>query len=323
MAQRANISVVIPSYNSEKYIGQTLQSICDQTVGDWECVVVDDGSTDRTPQIIRDMARKDDRIRLIEQRNGGPAAARNNGMASISAGSQFIAFMDHDDVWLPDALAVLRDTLEAHPESIASHGLADTIDGEGQPADHARADGGFTNFGRKRMACENGRLVPLDLSEPTTFASLYPISRLFPLGLVMIRHDVMRAVGGFDTTYRQTEDWDMWLRLARKGEFQFINRVLLHYRRHSNNQSSDMTANAREVRRLLCKHYYSRENSPRQRQIVRGGFRALQIDKMTQKTEWAREHWHARRYRMAAKTVLEIAWHGMLYVRGFPTPMGI
>jgi glycosyltransferase involved in cell wall biosynthesis len=67
MAQRANISVVIPSYNSEKYIGQTLQSICDQTVSDWECVVVDDGSTDGTPQIIREMARKDDRIRLIEQ----------------------------------------------------------------------------------------------------------------------------------------------------------------------------------------------------------------------------------------------------------------
>jgi len=323
MAQRANISVVIPSYNSEKYIGQTLQSICDQTVSDWECVVVDDGSTDATPQIIRDMARKDDRIRLIEQRNGGPAAARNNGMASVSAGSEFIAFMDHDDVWLPDALAVLRGALEAHPESIAAHGLADTIDGEGQPADEGRADGGFANFGRKRMSCENGRLVPWDISKPTTFESLYPISRLFPLGLVMIRHETMRTVGGFDTTYWQTEDWDMWLRLSRKGEFHFINRVLLHYRRHSNNQSSNMYANAREVRRLLCKHYYSKENNPQQRQIVRGGFRALQLDKVMQKIDAVREHWQARRYRLATKTVAELALHSMLYVRGFPTPLGI
>jgi glycosyltransferase involved in cell wall biosynthesis len=323
MAQRANISVVIPAYNSEKYIRQTLQSVCDQTVNDWECVVVDDGSTDGTPQIIREMARKDDRIRMIEQSNAGPAAARNNGMASVSAGSEFIAFMDHDDVWLPDALAVLRDTLRAYPESIAAHGLADTIDGNGQLVDHTRADGGFLNFGRSRMACENGRLVPWDISKPTTFESLYPISRLFPLGLVLIRHDVMRTVGGFDTTFWQTEDWDMCLRLARQGEFQFIDRVLLHYRRHNANQSSDMTANAREVRRLLCKHYFSKENNPQQRQIVRGGFRALQFDKMKQKIDSAREHWQAGRYRMTAKTAVQIALHSMLYVRGFPTPLGI
>jgi len=323
MARRANISVVIPAYNSERFIGQTLQSICDQTVKDWECVVVDDGSTDSTPQVIREMARKDDRIRLIEQTNAGPAAARNTGMASISAGSRFIAFMDHDDVWLPDALAVLRDALEAHPESVAAHGLADTIDENGQPIDHERSDGGFLNFGRQRVVCENGRLVPWDISRPTTFESLYPVSRLFPLGLVLIRHEVVREVGGFDTTYWQTEDWDMWLRLARKGEFHFINRVVLHYRRHDDNQSSDMTANAREVRRLLCKHYFSKENNPRQRQIVRGGFRALQLDKMRQKADWAWEHWQAGRYRLAAKTAAEIALHSMLYVRGFPTPLGI
>jgi glycosyltransferase involved in cell wall biosynthesis len=163
MAQRANISVVIPAYNSEKYIRQTLQSVCDQTVNDWECVVVDDGSTDGTPQIIREMARKDDRIRMIEQSNAGPAAARNNGMASVSAGSEFIAFMDHDDVWLPDALAVLRDTLRAYPESIAAHGLADTIDGNGQLVDHTRADGGFLNFGRSRMAGSLGYLQADDI----------------------------------------------------------------------------------------------------------------------------------------------------------------
>jgi hypothetical protein len=63
-----------------------------------------------------------------------------------------------------------------------------------------------------------------------------------------------------------------------------------------------MTANAREVRRLLCKHYFSKENNPQQRQIVRGGFRALQFDKMKQKIDSAREHWQAGRYRMTAKT---------------------
>jgi glycosyltransferase involved in cell wall biosynthesis len=323
MAHRAFISVVIPAYNAERFIIQTLQSICDQTVTDWECVVVDDGSTDKTPQIIREMAQKDDRIRLIEQTNAGPAAARNTGMASISAGSRFICFMDHDDLWLPDSLQVLRDALEAHPESIAAHGLADTVDENGEPIDHTRDDGGFLKFGQQRMACENGRLVQLDLSRPTTFGSLYPVSRLFPSGLVLIRHDAMQKVGGFDTTYWQTEDWDMWLRLARNGQFHFINRVVLHYRRHSCNQSSDMTANAREVRRVLFKHYFSKENTPRQRQAVRRGFRALQRLKVSEKAEQVRKHWQAGRYWQAAKTTAEIGVHSMLYVRGFPTPLGI
>jgi glycosyltransferase involved in cell wall biosynthesis len=323
MAQRALISIVIPAYNAERFIGQTLQSICDQTVTDWECVVVNDGSTDNTAQVVREIAQRDDRIRVIEQINAGPAAARNTGMASVSAGSQFICFMDNDDVWLPDSLAVLREALEANPQCIAAHGLADTIDENGNPMDHKRADGGFLNFGRRRMVCENGRLVPCDLSKPTTFESLYPVSRLFPSGLVLIRHDVMRKVGGFDTTYWQTEDWDMWLRLARVGEFHFINRIVLHYRRHSSNQSSNMTANAREVRRLLCKHYFSKENNPRQRQIVRHGFRAWQLARMAEKSASAREHWHAGRYWHAVKLSLEVGLHAMLYVRGFPTPLGI
>ncbi len=322
MAQRANISVVIPAYNAERFIGATLASICAQTVTDWECVVVDDGSTDGTPAIIREMSRKDDRIRLIEQTNAGPAAARNTGMASISVGSRFVCFMDNDDLWLPDSLQVLRDALEAHPESIAAHGLADTVDENGQPMDHKRADGGFLKFGRQRMSCENGRLVPLDLSKPTTFESLYPVSRLFPSGLVLIRHETMRKVGGFDTTFWQTEDWDMWLRLARNGEFHFVNRVVLHYRRHDGNQSSNKTANAREVRRLLCKHYYSAENSPEQQQVVRRGFRALQRFKMHEKAGWVRENWHAGRYWQVAKTAAQIAMHSMLYVRGFPTSLG-
>jgi glycosyltransferase involved in cell wall biosynthesis len=323
MAQRASISVVIPAYNAERFIGQTLQSICDQTITDWECVVVDDGSTDSTPQIVRDMARKDDRIRMIEQTNAGPAAARNTGMASISAGSQFICFMDNDDVWLPDSLAVLRQALEANPQCIAAHGVADTIDENGNPMDHKRADGGFSKFCRQRMTAEHGRLVPVDLNKPTTFESLYPVSRLFPSGLVLIRHEAMRRVGGFDTSYHQTEDWDMWLRLARTGDFHFINHVVLHYRRHSSNQSSNMSANAREVRRLLYKHYFSKDNTPEQRQVVRHGFRAWQLTKMSEKSASAHEHWQAGRYWHAIKNAAEIGLHSMLYIRGFPTPLGI
>jgi hypothetical protein len=106
-------------------------------------------------------------------------------MASISAGSQFIAFMDHDDVWLPDALAVLRDTLariqNRSPRTVWPTRLTERASRRTTRVPTA----GLLNFGRKRMACENGRLVPLDLSKPTTFASLYPISRLFPLGLVI------------------------------------------------------------------------------------------------------------------------------------------
>src|SRR5688572_7685006 len=90
--------VVIPAYNSERYIEETILSVKQQTAKDWELVVVDDGSYDRTPEIVNRLAASDERIRVITQSNRGLRAARDQGFAALGPDSEYVAFLDADDV---------------------------------------------------------------------------------------------------------------------------------------------------------------------------------------------------------------------------------
>src|SRR5690242_9974943 len=100
-AARPTVSVIIPSYNCELYIAETLESILDQTFKDTEIIVVDDGSTDKTQQIVTSYGMP---VRLVTQTNAGVCAARNRGIQE--AAGQYVCLMDHDDYWLPDKLAL-------------------------------------------------------------------------------------------------------------------------------------------------------------------------------------------------------------------------
>lgn len=105
-------SVVIPAYNAERFIGLTIKSILQQTVQDFEIVVVNDGSTDGTLQILESI--QDGRLRIITQENGGECAARNRGLRE--AKGEYISFIDSDDAWLPNHLETALDFFNAHPE---------------------------------------------------------------------------------------------------------------------------------------------------------------------------------------------------------------
>ncbi len=102
MMRQGLASIITPCYNSEAYIKETIESVISQTYTDWEMLIVDDGSTDRSADIIRLYAEKDSRIRLLTQENRGSAAARNHGLKL--AEGQYIALLDADDVWLPKFL---------------------------------------------------------------------------------------------------------------------------------------------------------------------------------------------------------------------------
>ncbi|MBC7784019.1 MAG: glycosyltransferase [Burkholderiales bacterium] len=319
------ISIVMPAYNVGRFIEDTLQSVLDQTERDWECIIIDDGSTDDTVSRLQRFVDADPRFRLLRQQNSGQSKARNRGKDAANPSSQFICFLDSDDVWFPDALAQLRGALEAHPSAVAAHGLADLIDERGTRLDeppNARMPS-FAEFGRSRMACRDGRLVPVDVSSPTTFRTLYPVSRIYPTGLVLIRRDALMKVGGFNGQYKALEDWDLWLRLSRLGEFQFVDRVIIHYRRHADNLTNNVSSTTRDVRLLLSNHYFSKENNAEQQRIVHEGFRAFHAGRRRENAELTREHWRARRYRNALKAALKTCHHSMVWARGFPTPIGI
>lgn len=106
------ISVIIPAYNVEKFIGDCLQSVQAQTYENWQAIVVDDGSTDKTAEVIRSITEQDERFQFIQQSNGGVSKARNTGI--LAATGTYMAFLDGDDMWAPNFLSELLDTIQTN-----------------------------------------------------------------------------------------------------------------------------------------------------------------------------------------------------------------
>ena len=108
------ISIIIPAYNADKYIGETIQSVMDQSVQEWELLVVVDGATDQTAQVAQSYADKDRRIQVYTKPNSGVSGTRNFGLEK--AKGDFIAFLDADDTWLPENLERKLTVLHNNPE---------------------------------------------------------------------------------------------------------------------------------------------------------------------------------------------------------------
>src|SRR5690606_38333668 len=212
------ISVIIPAYNAEKFLPETLDSVLDQTFGDLEIIIVDDGSTDGTLEAGHAYAaRHPDRIRCLHQENRGVAAARNLG-ARESRGD-ILAFLDADDTWLPEKLEAQMAFWEANPRYglLYSDVYAMTEDGK---------------VGRTMMRFKHprsGRIFPYLLGE--NFVSI-------PTALV--RKEFYLKAGGFleDRALMGTEDHHFWLKVSRHCEGGFIDRPLSRYRIRQGSLSS-------------------------------------------------------------------------------------
>lgn len=319
MPNRPRISVIVPSHNSEAFIGRTLASVRAQSLDDWECVVVDDGSIDETCAVVEAVCALDKRVRLVKQSCGGSSLARNRGFWESSAGSDFVSFMDADDLWHPDALSVLVARLEMVPGAVGAHGLAEFIDAQGGPMN----PGAFSAFGRRRLGCRDGTIQEWPVGEPTVFETLVWTGPLYPPGLLVARRTAYERSGMFDVRLRHCEDWDMCLRLSRQGPLEFVDRVLLSYRRHASNQSNNQNASAKMVRRLHHKTFFSPENSLEQQAMLRQGWKAWQWFKATEKWEAFQSSFRERMPVRAAHALAAIPIHIIRYLRGYPTLSGI
>ena len=249
MLNPPQISIVVPAFNAEAYLVWTLDSVLAQTAACWKLVVVDDGSSDATAAIAGRYAAQDPRIRLVSQANAGVSAARNFGF-TLTGDTPFVIFLDADDVWEPSALAVLWDTLHAHPEAPAAYGLARYIGKHGELIEPGVCEG----HQRFRLGLEHGRVVVWPPERPTTFAVEAVMERVMTCGTVLIRRQALAGAGGFDESLKMWEDWDFWLRLSRGGGLVFTDTLVLGYRRHDSNVSSQrdlLEAGEWQVRRKL------------------------------------------------------------------------
>jgi glycosyltransferase involved in cell wall biosynthesis len=180
------ISVVIPTYNRASFLKEAIDSVLSQTFRDFELIVVDDGSTDETPELLLSYGNK---IKVIKKANKGPSAARNRGIKA--AKGEWIAFLDSDDVWKPDKLEKQVQFIKDNPDIKIC-----------QTEEIWIRNGKRVNP-RKKHEMHSGwiyeQCLPLCIVSPSS---------------VMIHRDVFEKVGFFDETMPACEDYDLWLRIA-------------------------------------------------------------------------------------------------------------
>ena len=213
------VSVVMPVYNGEKFLSEAIESVLAQTFADFEFIIVDDGSSDRSAQIVRSYAKSETRIRFIQQeRNLGHADARNRGH-ELATG-EYIAVMDCDDICLPRRLETQIDFLRRNPAI------------------------GALGAGAQAVAEDRRPLFKFDLPEEHALIALNLFVGSFLIHpTVMMRRETLESVGGYESSRRTAVDTELWSRLIWRTRFANLPEQLLLYRWHEG-QNHRMRATA-------------------------------------------------------------------------------
>lgn len=206
-----SISILLPVYNAESFLEDAVLSILQQTFSDFELILIDDGSTDGSKQIVRQLAVRDSRIRLVQRPNKGLIATLNEGIAL--ARSPLIARMDADDIALPHRLERQCTYLKSHPETVAIGSYVQFMDRCGHTY----------------------RTKYLPAGEGLRKAFLWGCPIMHPT--VMMRTEAVREAGGYSPEFPSAEDYALWLRLLSLGGIDNIPEVLLSYRVHGSSIS--------------------------------------------------------------------------------------
>ena len=223
------VSIITPMYNAEKYVPQTIESVLLQTYGDWEMIIVDDGSKDSSAEIVADYSKKDSRVKLIKQKNGGCASARNNALDN--AQGQYICFLDSDDLWEPVFLAEQIKFLKEN-----------------------NAD--FVYASHKRINEENQEiLIPFIVPERVSYNDLLRTCSISTLTVMIDRSKVDHI--RFDEQLRNVrDDFALWLEIIKQVKYAYGNKkILASYRI----LQGSATRNKKKVAKAQFKIYYHRE----------------------------------------------------------------
>ena len=216
MTTASEVSAVLPVYNGAAYVADAIGSVLGQTRPPIECLVIDDGSIDETPSVVRAFG---DDVVYVRQDRAGVSAARNHGVGL--AHGALVAFIDHDDVWLPTKLERQVEALESGREAMALCAV-EIIDAHGAVLRtqrlRARADlltGMLTFDGTETVSCSSAGVV---------------------------RRAELRRMGGFDPRLSVSADWDLLFRMLLEGAVAYVDEPLVRYRVHGANMSNDIAA---------------------------------------------------------------------------------
>ena len=206
------VSIIIPTYNRAKLLSRAIKSVLDQTFKDFELFIVDDGSTDNTKEVVREFQKRDSRIKYIWQENSGaPARPKNTGIKN--AKGNYIAFLDDDDEWLSEKLEKQLELFEGLESDLGFVGCNILV----------------INESNKKIWREYK--IPR-YSSQIFFEELLEGNFILTSSSIMIKKEVLDKIGLFDENLKFADDWDLWLRIAKKYRFDFVPEFLIKYYIH-------------------------------------------------------------------------------------------
>jgi glycosyltransferase involved in cell wall biosynthesis len=214
------VSIIIPTYNGSRYLALTIESVLNQTFGDFEIIVVDDGSEENIEEVLKPFA---NRISFIRIQNSGPAAARNVGIRASRG--EFIALLDHDDIWGPENLETKLDFLNKNPDYAMAYSYPELIDSEGNALQ---------------------QIYPSEFPSGPVFEDFLYRNRITSFSCTLIRKSIFLgsnlSVGLLDERkdILCCDDYDMWLRIADVNVIGFSPDKQVYYRIHNANLTSNL-----------------------------------------------------------------------------------
>lgn len=283
------ISVVIPMYNAQDEIVNALASVIHQTFPAAEIIVVDDGSTDQGMEKVRAFCEHSARpVKYIRQENQGPAAARNRGIRE--AKGEYVAFLDADDTWEETKLEKQMAKLESSPESpFCFTDMRHVVNGE---------------------VIHESYLHERDyrhLTEGQIYENLLRQNFIFT-PTVVVKRDIFESIGLFDETLRVSEDYDLWLRIARKFPVCFVDEILVTRRRTGHNTTLDRKLYIRSCIALRQKLLERERDFPQRQSLLRD---KLAADRFA----LAYAQFEDGLFAEARRSFCQILMHGRFFVR--------
>lgn len=305
VADTPRVSVIVPVYNRRDYVRLTLESIRAQTFTDYEVIVVDDGSTDGSVDVAQEFAAADPRFRSVTQENAGCATARNHGLTLSSPESEFIIFLDSDDLWTPDALESLVYAAEKSPNAALVYSPIENIvfiddAGNVQERDPVRFQPYseiFSQLFGRRVTREDCDSAPL----------LYMATCCFILtpGSALIRKAALNGMQ-FDTSISIIEDWEFWVRFSEGRQFQHLTNPIYHYRMHDGSISKNYARKAMYLKMAYHKLGCSEALSPENRKLARQAFKKHPHYQILLVRGWRRQELKERHWANALRLSLRI-----------------
>ena len=265
------VSVIVPSYNVERFLPDAVASVRRQMWKELELIIVDDGSTDGTAELAARFAAEDPRVRVVRKPNGGLSSARNAGIAA--ARGELVCFLDADDMLLPEKINRQVAFLELFPGCdlvYSDYYVGDDI------------------LNPVFLKCKRPPAVPMReiLAHCNWFGPMSPL----------VRSRLLAKVGGFDEELTSSEDWDYWIRASRCGVLAYLPGPVGVYRTHPGQMHKNFARMRTNQEKVIRKHYPPGSNEWR-------------IARASMAWNDAKRAWVARSFGIMATKLVQVAWH--------------